>query len=308
MSAVRAPAISVAGLSRHFDGVYAVREVNFTVPHGSTAALIGPVGAGKSMVVRMLLGLLPPSAGTAAIDDPGKGSGRAVGAMLQPRGLHPNRTVRGQLRVYAAAAGVSDDRADALLELTRLDVVADVRLRALPPGAHTRLALALALLGDPPVLVLDDPFAGLDPAERGWLGDHLRRHARRGGTTLLTSQSLSLILPVADSITVLSAGSVVYQGTPKRLRRSHPDRLVVAASSPIALATVLAAQGFTDTVMRTDGRLAVADASRTEIEAAAALAKVRLTEMIPEPVHPDRVLAALTRSAPPPTPTMYGAP
>ncbi|WP_280255811.1 ABC transporter ATP-binding protein [Nocardia wallacei] len=312
MSAARPFAFAATGLSRRFEGVNAVREVSFTVPSGSTAALVGPPGAGKSTIVRMLLGLLPPTSGTAAIGGPGQSARtRAVGAMLQPRGLHPARSVRGQLRVFAAAAGVSDEQVDALLALTALESVAEQRVRALPVGVQTRLALAIALLGDPALLVLDDPFAGLDAGERGWLSDYLRGHARRGGATLLTAQSLAAVLPVADQLIVLGGGAVVYQGSPRRLRRSHPDRLVVGASSPIALATTLAAHGFTDTVMRSDGRLAVAEASRTEVEAAATSARVQLTELIAEPVHPDRVLAALTRSSAPipPVPAMpYGMP
>ncbi|WP_280361683.1 ABC transporter ATP-binding protein [Nocardia wallacei] len=314
MSAPRPLAFAATGLSKRFEGLNAVREVSFTVPSGSTAALVGPPGSGKSTIARMLLGLLPPTSGTAAIGGPGSGAqrwARPVGAMLQPRGLYPARSVRGQLRVFAGAAGVSDEQVDALLALTSLEPVAEERVRALPVGVQTRLALAIALLGDPALLVLDDPLAGLDAAERGWLSDYLRGHARRGGTTLLTSQSLAAVVPVADQLIVLGDGAVVYQGSPRRLRRSHPDRLVVGASSPIALATTLAAQGFTDTVMRSDGRLAVAEASRTEIEAAATSARVQLTELIAEPVHPDRVLAALTRGStvvPPAPATPYGMP
>ncbi|WP_280261700.1 ABC transporter ATP-binding protein [Nocardia wallacei] len=312
MSAAQPPAFAAAGLTKRFEAVGAVREVSFTVPPGTTAALVGPAGSGKTTIVRMLLGLLPPTSGGAAFDGRGSQAPRpagSVGAVLQPRGLHPARTVRGQLRVYAPAVGVADDRVDALLELMSLEAVAGERIRALPASVHTRLALAIALLGDPPLLVLDDPFAGLEPAERGWLADYLRGHARRGGTTLVTSQSLAAVLPVADQLIVLGGGSVVYQGSPRRLRRSHPDRLVVGASSAIALATTLAARGYTDTVMRADGRLAVAEASQDEIVAAASTARVQLTEMIPEPVHPDRVLAALTRTAPTVQPPMpYGTP
>ncbi|MBB5912411.1 ABC-2 type transport system ATP-binding protein [Nocardia transvalensis] len=315
MTAARPLAFAVTGLSKRFEGVHAVREVSFSVPAGATAALVGPPGSGKTTILRMLLGLLPPTAGSASIGGPGSGAHRAarpVGAMPQPRGQHPARSPRDHLRVYAAAAGVSDDRVDALLALTNLGAVAREPVRALPVGAHTRLALATALLGDPPLLVLDDPVEGLDPGERAWLGDYLRGHARRGGATLLTSQSLAAVLPIADQLIVLGGGAVVYEGSPRRLRRSHPDRLIVGASSPIALATTLAAHGFTDTVMRADGRLAVAEASRTEIENAASTARVQLTELIPEPVHPDRVLAALTRTAPAPPPTAppmpYGTP
>ncbi|RDI68620.1 ABC transporter ATP-binding protein [Nocardia pseudobrasiliensis] len=308
MSAPRSLAVSATGLSKQFDGLDAVRDVSFTIPAGTTAALVGTTGAGKTALVSMLLGLSTPDTGTVALGDARSASGRAVGAMTQARGLHPGRTVRGELRVFAAATGVSDARVDAVLALTRLDGVADLRVRALAPGLRTRLALAIALLGDPPLLILDDPFTGLDGSERGWLYDHLRGHARRGGTTVFTAQSLAAALPAADQLIVLAAGSIVYQGSPRRLRRSHPDRLIVGASSPIALATMLAAQGFTDAIMRADGRLAVAEASRAEIEAAARAAKVQLSDLIPEPVHPDRVLATLTRTTVPAPPTPYGAP
>lgn len=315
MNPVRPLAFSVTGLTQKFDGVTVVRDVGFSVPTGTTAALVGPPGSGKSTIVEILLGQLTPTSGTAAVGGPGSGvhGNRPLGVLLQPRGLHPTRTVRGTLLVYAAAAGVGDDEVDAVLATTRLDSAAGTKVRALWPNMQARLALAIALLGNPPLLVLDDPLTGLDTAERTWLFDHLHRHARRGGTTLLTSQSLSAVLPVADNLIVLSSGSVVYQGSPRKLRRNHPDRLVVASSSPIALATTLAAQGFTDAVMRSDGRLAIAEATRAEIEAAAGQARVRLAEVIPEPVHPDRVLAALTRTAPAPTqyrptPTQYGMP
>ncbi|MGV9665012.1 ABC transporter ATP-binding protein [Nocardia niigatensis] len=301
-------AFAAGGLTKTFDSVTAVEDVSFVVPAGTVAALVGPHGAGKSTVLRILLGLLTPTSGTASVGGPGSGvrAGRqVVGAMLTPRGLHPARRVSAQLRVYAAAAGVSDARAEELLALVRLTDAADQRIGSLPEGMRTRLALAVALLGAPPLLVLDDPAAGLDIAETAWLNDYLRGHARRGGTVLLTSRTLSTVLPIADELMVLDRGRIAYQGSPARLRRSHPDRLLVKASSPIALATTLAAQGFTDAVMRPDGRLAIAEASLSQLESAASTARVQLTEITPEHIHPDQVLAALTHSGPP-TPAYPG--
>ncbi|MFE3254922.1 ABC transporter ATP-binding protein [Nocardia sp. NPDC059091] len=301
-------AFAAGGLTKTFESVTAVEDVSFVVPAGKVAALVGPNGAGKSTVLRMLLGLLTPTSGTASVGGPGSGvrAGRqVVGAMLNPRGLHPARRVFAQLRVYASAAGVSDARAEELLALVRLTDAADQRIGGLPEGMRTRLALAVALLGDPPLLVLDDPAAGLDIGETAWLNDYLRGHARRGGTVLLTSRILSTVLPIADELLVLDRGRIAYQGSPARLRRSHPDRLLVKASSPIALATTLAAQGFTDAVMRPDGRLAIAEASLSQLESAASTARVQLTEITPEHIHPDQVLAALTHSGPP-SPTYPG--
>lgn len=311
MSAVRPLAFSVRALTKRYGLVAAVENVSFTVPSGSTAALVGPRGAGKSTIVRILLGLSAPTSGAASIGGPGThrspegaSSAQIVGGVLAPRGIHPGRTARDHLWVYAAAVGVPDARVYEVLDLVGLDTEAGTRGAALSAGQQTRLALATALLADPPLLVLDEPMDGLDAAERGWLQDFLRRHAHRGGSAVVTSESLAAVLPGADEVIVLNAGAVVYEGSPARLRRGHPDRLVVAASTPIALATTLAARGFTDAVIRPDGRLAVAEATETEIRDAAAAAQVRLDSVIPDLIHPDRVLASLTRP-PSPAPAHY---
>ncbi|AFU05052.1 ATP-binding cassette domain-containing protein [Nocardia brasiliensis] len=311
MSAVRPLAFAVRALTKRYGLVAAVENVSFTVPSGSTAALVGPRGAGKSTIVRILLGLLEPTSGTASIGGPGThrspagaSSAQIAGGVLAPRGIHPGRTARDHLWVYAAAVGVPDARVYEVLDLVGLGTEAGTKGAALSAGQQTRLALATALLADPPLLVLDEPMDGLDAAERGWLQDFLRRHAQRGGSAVVTSESLAAVLPGADEVIVLNAGAVVYEGSPARLRRGHPDRLVVAASTPIALATTLAARGFTDAVIRPDGRLAVAEATETEIRDAAAAAQVRLDSVVPDLIHPDRVLASLTRP-PSPAPAHY---
>ncbi|MGW4741988.1 ABC transporter ATP-binding protein [Nocardia xishanensis] len=310
------PALVVADLSKRYELGPVVENVNFSVPIGGTAALVGPAGSGKTTILRILLGLLEPSSGSAKIEL------SPVSGMLTPRGLHPARAARDHLLVYAAAAGVPDARVGAVLESVGLDSAARVKTGALTVGQQTRLTLATALLTDPRVLILDEPTEGLDAAERGWLHDFLRRHTRRGGTVLLSSASLAAVVAMADQLIVLSEGAVVYQGTPAKLRRNHPDRLVVAASTPVALATMLAARGYTDAVIRPDGRLAVAEASEAEIIDAAKASGVRLDNITPDPIHPDRVLASLTKSsrtaapifgapgahAPHPQPTPYGIP
>lgn len=323
MSSGRPLACSVRGLTKRYNLVTAVDNVSFTVPCGTTTALVGPAGAGKTTILRILLGLLQPTYGTAEVGGPGSGrrngSAVVVGAMVQPRGLHPARSARDHLLVYAAAAGVEDARVDEVIQVVGLGESAKTRADELSTGSQTRLALATALLGDPQLLILDEPLAGLDAAERAWLAEFLRRHTRRGGAALLSSESLANVIPIADNIIVVSAGSVVYQGTPARLRRGHPDRLVVAASTPIALATMLAAHGFTDAVIRPDGRLAVAEATEAQIRAAATAAGVRVDNIAADQIHPDRVLASLVKPARPPRsapyagiapqqPTPYGMP
>ncbi|MBP2189340.1 ATP-binding cassette domain-containing protein [Nocardia goodfellowii] len=308
------PAFAVRGLSKRFapgavGELAAVENVSFTVDAGTTTALVGPARAGKSTILRILLGLLPPTSGTASVGRPGMaaglGGGSPVGGVVVPRGLHPARSARDHLRVYAAAAGVSDERADEVLDIVGLTDFAPIRAGMLSPGQQTRLALAAALLADPPLLILDDPIEGLDPAERGWLQDFLKRHTKRGGTALLSSRGLAAVVPMADNVIVLNEGAIVYQGTPAKLRRSHPDRLVVTASTPVALATVLAARGYTDAVMRPDGKLAVAEATEAQIRDAAQAAKVRIDGITADLIHPDRVLASLTRPVRPASATMY---
>ncbi|MFI8972651.1 ATP-binding cassette domain-containing protein [Nocardia asteroides] len=322
MSRAHGDAVRLRGVGKQYELVRAVHDIGFTVPTGSVTALVGPAGAGKSTVLRIVLGLQQPTTGTVERGLPGTGPG-SVGAVLNPRGLHPGRTVREHLRCYAPVAGVSRRRVEAVLAETGLAAVAETVVAQLHPGQQTRLALGTALLADPPLLVLDDPFAGAEGLERGWLHEVLRGHVGRGGTVLLSSDKLADVVATADQLVVLSEGAVVWQGTPARLRRGHPDRLVVAASPSIALATALAARGFTDAVMRPDGRLAVAEADEATIRAVAEAAQVRIGSIVADPIHPDRVLASLTKPrghrpavpAPPagaatfaPAPTSYGMP
>ncbi|WP_040791828.1 ATP-binding cassette domain-containing protein [Nocardia paucivorans] len=313
MSPTHPPAITAQGLTKRYNGfLTAVQDVSFTVPTGTSTALVGPPGSGKTTVLRILLGLMEPTVGSATVagTNPVRAGRSAtagaaptrVGAVLSPRGLHPRRTVRDHLRVCAAAAGLPDSRVRAVLELTGLAERSRAEAGALSPGEETRAALATALLTDPPLLLLDDPLPEQDTDETTWLQEFLRAHIRRGGTALFTARRLAPVLPAADGLVVLGEGTVVYRGSPARLRRGNPDRLVVASSSPIALATMLASRGLTDAVIRPDGRLAVAGATETEIVAAAHAAAVRLDGIVADPIHPDRVLASLTKPTARPAP------
>lgn len=305
-AAPRPPAVRVRGLGKQYELVTALTEVTFTAAAGAVTAIVGPTGAGKSTLLDMVLGLQKPGSGTVSVGGPGSGI-RGVGAVLTPRGLHPGRTVHDQLAVYAPAARASRARVAELLELLGLLAHAAKPVAELSEGEQTRLALAVALLADPQLLVLDAIDNGLTPSERSGVLDIARAHARRGGTVLLSATSLASVVTAADHLVVLSEGAVVWQGTPERLRRGHPDRLVVSAAPPIALATMLASEGFTDAVMRPDGRLAVAEATEAQIRAAADRAQVRLSGIVADPIHPDRVLASLTTPRRPEVPAYAAA-
>ena len=176
--------IEVRQLSKRFGAVTAVDQLSFQVGPGTVTGFLGPNGAGKTTTLRMLLGLVRPDSGQATIwgrryAELG-GRRRAVGAVLEA-GFHPGRTVRDQLQVRCAATGIAGSRIDAMLEVTGLGGLAGRRAGSLSLGERQRLGLAGALLGDPGVLILDEPGNGLDPAGVSWLRGFLRGSAARAG-------------------------------------------------------------------------------------------------------------------------------
>jgi ABC-2 type transport system ATP-binding protein len=212
-----AHAIEVAGLTKRFGPVLAVDDLSFTVDEGRIVGFLGPNGAGKTTTLRMVLGLIAPSAGHAtvlgqpyaALEDPA----RTVGAVLDGGMMHPGRSGRNHLRALAKAAGIGDARADELLELVALKDAANRRAGGYSLGMRQRLGLAAALLGDPRVLVLDEPANGLDPQGIRWLRDFLRRLAAEGRAVLVSSHVLAEVSQTADDVVVISKGRSVAQST-----------------------------------------------------------------------------------------------
>ena len=203
-------------LSKSFGRVPAVRELDLTVTPGVTGFL-GPNGAGKTTTLRMLLGLVHPTAGTATIggrryaDLPHPR--RTVGALLDATGFHPGRTGRQHLLVEASAAGLPPARAGQVLDAVRLSSSdADRRVRTYSLGMRQRLGLATALLGDPEVLILDEPGNGLDPAGMAWLRRLLRDRAADGRTVLVSSHVLAEVAQTVDQVVILGGGALRYAG------------------------------------------------------------------------------------------------
>ena len=208
--------VSIRGLTKHFGKVQAVTDLSFEVPSGRVTGFLGPNGAGKTTTLRMALGLIRPTSGEALIggrhyadlDRPRQ----VVGALLEATGFHPGRRGRDHLRVLAQAAGVPAQRVEEVLNLVELTDSADRRVGGYSLGMRQRLGLASALLGDPRVLILDEPANGLDPAGISWLRGLLRELAAQGRAVVISSHVLSEVEQTADAVVIIHEGRLRYSG------------------------------------------------------------------------------------------------
>ena len=235
--------VEFSGLTKRFGSLTAVDDLSFTVAPGQVTGFLGPNGAGKTTTLRMLLGLVRPTSGTATID------GRAyadldrplavVGAALEATDVHPGRSGRDHLRTIAAAAGIADSRVDELLEMTGIPAFARKRAGGYSTGMRQRLALAQSLLGDPQLLVLDEPANGLDPEGIRWLRGFLRHLCDdQGKTVLVSSHLLQEVEQTVDDVVIIANGTLVKQGAMADL--GGGAGALVRTSDPAALAGVLA--------------------------------------------------------------------
>jgi ABC-2 type transport system ATP-binding protein len=264
--------------------VPAVSGLTFSVEPGRVTGFLGPNGSGKTTTLRMILGLVVPTSGEAHVDGVRYADlpapGRVVGAVLEAQGFHPARSGRAHLRVCAAALGVPDERVDDVLALVGLTDAAGRRVGGWSLGMKQRLALATALLGDPRVLILDEPANGLDPEGIAWLRGFLRGFAGQGRTVLVSSHQLAEVEQAADDLVVIDAGRCVYAGALDELRGGS-TRVLVRSPDPVRLAGALAADGLAEIDTLSDGRLAVggADAARVgDVALAAGVAVHGLVE------------------------------
>jgi ABC-2 type transport system ATP-binding protein len=290
--------LEVSGLSKSFGPVRAVSELSFTVEPGSVTGFLGPNGAGKTTTLRMVLGLMNPDAGTATFDGTPYVSLpaplRTVGAVLETA-FHPARSGRNHLRVYCRAAGFPQSRADEVLVQVGLAEAGDRRAGGYSLGMRQRLALATALLGDPAVLVLDEPANGLDPEGIQWLRGFLRHLAHdEGRTILVSSHLLSEVEQTVDRVVIVGAGRLVREGSMAQLRSGADGAGSVLVRSPEMrrLAEVLSAGG--SSVSQADGALTVTGTTPAEVGHHAFTAGIELHELRPHTSGLEEIYFQLT--------------
>lgn len=214
-------AIRAAGLAKRFGAVRALESVDLHVEFGRIVGLLGANGAGKSTAMRILLGLVRPDGGEARISGVPyarlPAPARRVGAVLDVAGAHPRMTARAHLRTYAALGGMPPSRVDDVLSLVGAHSYADRRVGTFSTGMRQRLALATAMLGDPDILVLDEPSNGLDPSGIAWLRTFLRGFADAGGAVLLSSHVLHEVERAIDDAILIDGGRTVWSGALEHL-------------------------------------------------------------------------------------------
>lgn len=243
--------LEVAHVTKRYGGTVVVEDLSFRVEPGRVTGFLGPNGAGKSTTMKILLDLASADEGHAAIGgtryralrDPAA----TVGVILEPNAFHPGRSGRNHLRVLADGAGVPHGRIDEMLRLVGIDAAADRKVGGYSLGMRQRLSLAAALLGDPPVLILDEPGNGLDPQGIRWLRDLLRLRAANGNTVFVSSHLLAEMELLADELVIINRGRLVATGAIDELREVGTS---VRTPTPERLAAVLEHAGAA--VRRTD--------------------------------------------------------
>ena len=288
--------IEVVDLSKRFGTTQAVAGLSFRVEPGTITGFLGPNGAGKSTTLRSVLGLVLPDAGSATVlgvpyrqlDQPL----RRVGAVLEASEVHPGRSGRNHLRVQAAAAGFPASRVEEVLALVELSAAGKRRVKGYSLGMRQRLGLATALLGDPEVLVLDEPANGLDPAGIRWLRDLLRSLAAEGRTILVSSHVLSEVAQTADRVVIIHRGKLIQQATVAEVLAGAQGATRVRSPDAKRLLELVAATGATVTEIG-DGTLAT-DVTPERIGELAAANGIVLHELTVESATLEEVFLELT--------------
>ena len=304
--------IEVDHLVKRFGAVTAVDGLTFTVRSGHVTGFLGPNGAGKTTTMRVILGLDAPTAGTTRVNQHSYADLvrplRQVGALLDATALHPGRTAAAHLTSIAQSNGIGRARVGEMLQLTGLESVANRRVKGFSLGMKQRLGIAAALLGDPPVLMFDEPVNGLDTEGIAWIRQFLRALAAEGRTVLVSSHLMSEMAQTADRLIVIGRGRLIADTTTAQLIESSTRRDVLVRSPRAAeLAGLMTARGATIT-KEDDGALAVTGLDAAAIGDLAAEQGIAVHALIPRTASLEDVYLDLTgeaadfRAASPPAP------
>jgi ABC-2 type transport system ATP-binding protein len=289
--------IEVDHLTKRYGRTVAVDDLSFTVPPGRITGFLGPNGAGKTTTLKAILALIRPTSGTTRVlgvayrdlDEPA----RRVGAVLETSRYHPGRSGRNHLRVIAVQAGIPRARVAEVLELVAMKDQSRRRVGGYSLGMRQRLGLAAALLGDPEILVLDEPANGLDPAGIRWLRDLLRALSAQGRTILVSSHVLAEVEQIADEVVIIHRGRFVTQSSTRELAARTSAGVRVRSPDAERLRGVLSAEGM-EVVQMDDGALAVADGKPERVGELAAANNIVLHELAAEKATLEEAFLELT--------------
>jgi ABC-2 type transport system ATP-binding protein len=294
------PAVEVRGFTKSFRGNTVVSDLSFRVRPAAVTGFLGPNGSGKSTTLRAILGLVRPDAGQILVEGSplrtAPNPGKLIAGVLDASSMHPNRKAIDHLKIYCAAIGVPDSTARDVLETVGLSSAAGQRPKTYSLGMRQRLAIATALLGNPRILILDEPANGLDPAGLSWLRGFLRAFAKAGGSALMSSHLLREVEHTIDYLVVISKGKVVFEGSLETLRGAHATRTYVASSDPAALRAALREHGATSAEPTSDGRLLVTGIDRDQIAEIAKTAGVSLFGQADDSIGLDQLYTSLVTS------------
>jgi ABC-2 type transport system ATP-binding protein len=292
--------IAVEGLTKRYGKTLAVDDLSFEVQPGAVTGFLGPNGAGKTTTLRILLDLVRATNGTATIDgsryrdldDPAK----RVGSVLEATNFHPGRKGRNHLRVLARPLRIPDQRVDELLDLVDLSGAAKKRVKTYSLGMRQRLTIAGALLGDPDVLILDEPANGLDPEGIRWLRGFLRNLAGQGRTVFISSHVLSEMAQLADRVVIIHRGRLVSHTSLDEILARAEGGVRVRSPQAEQFRTALSSAGIESTET-SPGTLAIKDTPIERVGELAAEHRIVLHELSPESASLEEVFLELTGDA-----------
>ena len=275
--------IEASGLTKRYGAKTAVDRISFTIEPGTVTGFLGPNGAGKSTTMRLIMGLDKPTEGSVKINGRSYQDLTAplceVGALLDAKGLHGSRTARAHLTQLAVSNGIPTRRVDEVLDITGLTPVAKKRVKGFSLGMGQRLGMAAALLGDPGVLIFDEPVNGLDPEGVKWVRETCRHLASEGRTVFISSHLMSEMSQTADHLIVIGQGRILTSGPVDQVIASATtDRVRVASPQAARLAELLARQGLSATAV-SPNVLETTNANAATIGEAAASAGIVLHEL-----------------------------